>query len=113
MVAGDVSQKDVVLAVLTASAAIVGLVLVFLGLIVSSYEGYEAAQQTAVRGRYRVLASWMLVDFAVGLACLGLTTAWLLWQGNTLYGLAVILFSVQLLLLAVAASLSIRDLLWG
>ncbi len=112
MVAGDVQQKDVIITVLTASAALVGLVLVFLGLIVSSYEGYDAGQQASVDSRYKTLGWWVMAGFVVGLACVGLATAWLLWQGEWEYRLTVVAFAVQLLLLVAASGLSVRSLLW-
>jgi hypothetical protein len=90
----------------TASAALSGLVLVFLGAILNSYDQFDASEQASVRPAYR-LRAWMgLWGFGLSLAGGAMAVAasvctevvWLV-----LAGLSLALSLVLLLIMAVMA----------
>ncbi len=90
----------------TASAALSGLVLVFLGAIINSYEQFNAPEQETVRPAYRFRAWMALWGFGLSLAggVMALVASscgqvvWLFLAGVTM-GLALLL----LLIMAVVA----------
>lgn len=109
-----VAHKDVVLAVLGASAALSGLLLVFLGLVVGAYGGLAGDTPKSVKKPLRT-TGWVLVGaFGVGLVCAALATVWLLQLtgGQSLYVSTVGLFFVQLVCLAAATVWTLKELLW-
>lgn len=108
-----VSHKDVVLAVLGASAGLAGLTLVFLGLVVSAYQSYETATKK-IRERYRHAAVVVLAAFFCGVLCVALATAWLVnYDCNTaLYVAVIVSFAVELVLLCGATVLTVRRVMW-
>src|SRR5689334_9560434 len=53
--------------VLTASTALAGLILVFIGSVVSAYDGYETPDQPAVRARYQWRGWFAFAGFAFSL----------------------------------------------
>jgi hypothetical protein len=109
-----VAHKDVVLAVLGASAALSGLLLVFLGLVVSAYGGLAGDTPAAVKTPLRRTALVGLASFALGLLCVVAATIWLiqLTGGTGLYVLTIGLFLAQLVSLVVATGWTLRELLW-
>ena len=109
-----VEHKDVVLAIVGASAALSGLVLVFLGLVVGAYGGLAGDTPKAVKKPLRTTGWVVLVAFIVGIACAGAGTAWLIMldAGEPLYALTVILFLAQLVSLIVASVWTLKELLW-
>jgi hypothetical protein len=99
------SHEDVVVAVLGATAALAGLVLVFLGGLVTTYQSLVG---TGVRvttlHRFKQAGVIALGVFLVALATLALSVAWLAASaGATLYGFALGLFFVELAALAALA----------
>lgn len=107
-----VGEKDVVLALIATSAALVGLVLVFLGFIVATFESYDTEAKTSVRKVFRLQARWTMGGFAVGLASVTTATFWLLHPQDILFKATVALFAGQLVLLAISAFVVTRDLVW-
>jgi hypothetical protein len=112
--ASGVEHKDVVLAFLGASAALAGLVLVFLGLVVAAYGGLAGDTPKAVRLPLRRTGRVVLAPFAAGTLCILSSGVWLVWPdgGGGLYVATVSLFLAQLVLLAGAALWTLRELLW-
>ena len=52
---------------LTASTALAGLILVFIGNAASGYDGYDASQQQAVKGKYQTQGWLGFAGFAAAL----------------------------------------------
>src|SRR5438270_12350237 len=69
MINAVVEHKDVVIASLGASAGLAGLVLVFLGLVVSAIDKYPAGTKPAIVRKSRRPALAILVSFGSGIAC--------------------------------------------
>ena len=99
---------------LGASAALSGLLLVFLGLVVSAYGGLDGDTPKAVKQPLRRTAWILLASFCIGLLCLAAATIWLvqLTGGTGLYVLTVGLFIAQLVSLAIGTGWTLRELLW-
>src|SRR5437868_4756694 len=97
--------NDVVIAVAGAAAALGGLILVFLGVIVASYGGYGAETDPSVVRPYKVAAGAILGVFALSLASTALAVAWLATGGGSgpLYEAVVWTFFPLLLAVFVAA----------
>jgi uncharacterized membrane protein len=110
-----VRDKDVVLALLGASAGFAGLVLVFLGLLVAAYQSFEPGTPKTVLGSYRKAAVFVLAAFFAGLICVGSATAWLVDADNnqTLYLATLAAFSVELALLIPSTVWVIRQVMWS
>jgi hypothetical protein len=107
-----VAHKDIVLALLGASATIVGLILVFMGLVVSAYGSLAGDTPKPVKDRLRRTVGWTLVPFGIGLAQIIAATIWLLRPSCEAYSLAVMLFLATIVTLAVAAFWTLRKLVW-
>lgn len=106
------STQDVVTAVFGAAAGLSGLLLVFLGIVVSTYQSYSAATPAAAVAPYRRAGRAILLAFLLGLATTGVALAWLLSPSDVLADIAVVLFCVQLGVLAVSAVGAARLVLW-
>ncbi len=109
-----VAHKDVVLAVLASAAGLGGLTLVFLGLVVSTFQSLGVVTPE-VKSRYRRLGLLVTGDFMIGLLSVGAATWWLIDLGTLggLYTLAVVAFLVQVVGLAAATALVVWRLMWG
>lgn len=114
MSGGTVEHRDVVLAVVGISAGLAGLALVFLGLVVSTYQSFVAPTPDTVLARYRLVVGVVLAAFAVGLACVVVATLWLLslTDHQALYVATVGLFAAQLVSLLVATVFTVSRLVW-
>jgi hypothetical protein len=109
-----VAHKDVIVAVLGAAAGLAGLVLVFLGIVVSTFQSYNPVDAATVRPGFRRDAQVILGSFSLGLVCVGLSVAWLLTRNNQgLYIAAIVAFIGQILLLMAAAGLVTKRVLWA
>jgi hypothetical protein len=99
------ARKDVVVGVLGATAALAGLVLVFLGVLVTAYQTLLGSSvRTATLERFRRAAFVALVVFLTGLASVTVSTSWLvLGAGRSFYGAVLVLFFLELAALAVVA----------
>lgn len=109
-----VEDKDVVLAFLGASAALAGLVLVFLGLVTAAYGALAGDTPKAVKKPLRRTGRVVLVPFGLAVACMAVATVWLLLSkpNEGLYVATVTLFLAQLASIVGAALWTLRELLW-
>jgi hypothetical protein len=109
----SIDPKEVVLATLGASAGLAGFVLVFLGIIITSYESFSGGTPDQVVRPYKATGAILLVTFAFSLGVVGLCLIWLALGGpSPLYGWTVVLFLLQLVLVFLAAGWSTRMVLW-
>jgi uncharacterized membrane protein len=113
MISQVVEHKDVVTAILGAAAALAGLTLVFLGLVVTAYQAASGSGSESVRDRYRGFAALILIAFVASIACVALATAWLvdLHDNQVLYVAVVVTFFASLAILLVATVIVVQRLL--
>lgn len=109
-----VEHKDVVTALLGAAAGLSGLVLVFLGIVVTRYQAFPSDTATNVLRPYRRAAVLVLIAFGLGVACVALATGWLVGLGGNdcLYRLTVASFVAQVALLATSTGWVVYRALW-
>jgi uncharacterized membrane protein len=108
-----IDSKDVVLAILGASAALAGFVLVFLGIIIASYQSYSGGVAQQVVGPYRTAGAGLFGTFGLSLVTVTVCLAWLALGGpGSFYGWTVGLFVLQLVAVFGAAGLATRMVLW-
>ena len=108
-----VEDKDVVLALVGASAGLAGFALVFLGLVTNTLESFDSDTPTEVLTGYKVLASAVGLAFLAGVATAVLGVWWLVGSHPTpLYHLSVLVFAAQLALLVSAAVWTLVMLVW-
>ena len=106
-------EKDVVLAILGASAALAGFVLVFLGIIIASYQSYSGGVPEQVVEPYRRLGGILLGTFGLCLLAVLVCLGWLVGGGpNEAYGVTVGLFVLELVAVFGAAVWATRMVLW-
>jgi hypothetical protein len=96
--------------VLPASAAFAGLVLVFLSNAVSGFEGYEPAQQSAVRGKYRRRGWLAFAAFAAALISVLLSLLFYWDKAYWSVTASVVLLVVSLALGLIAALVTALDI---
>lgn len=107
------AHQDVITTVLGAAAGLAGLVLVFLGIVVTTYQSFPGDAPGKVVSGFRSAAMLTLGTFTLGIACVALAIAWLLTRNNEYVYLATLAaFAAQLLLLLVAAGVVTRRVLW-
>jgi len=106
------TDGDVITAVFAAAAALSGLLLVFLGIVLSAFQSYSAATPAAAVAPYRRAGGAILAAFLLGLATVAVALAWLLSSSRGLRDAAVILFCVQLATLTLSAVGAARLVLW-
>ena len=105
--------KDVVLAILGSSAGLGGFVLVFLGVIIGSYQSYSGAVPSEVVKPFRTAGGALLAAFALSLLTAGVCLFWLVAGGPSgSYGVTIVLFVIQLLVVFAAAAWTTRMVLW-
>jgi len=108
-----VESKDVVLAAMGAAAALAGFVLVFLGVIIASYQSYAATTPSAVVRPYRTAGMALFGTFGLSLVTVALCLLWLVLGGPMwLYGLTLAVFVIQLVVVFLAAGWTTRMVLW-
>jgi uncharacterized membrane protein len=106
-------EKDVVLAILGASAALAGFVLVFLGVIIASYQSYSGAVPEQVVEPFRILGGVLLGAFGLCLVEVCVSLLWLIGGGpDAAYGVTVGLFVAELVAVFTAAVWATRMVLW-
>lgn len=99
---------------LGASAGIAGLTLVFLGVVISTYQSYGAASSPTVLGRYRRSALFVLASFSISLMTVVVSVTWLAWSHpiSAMFWAIFALFLFQIAaLFATALFVSLR-VLW-
>jgi hypothetical protein len=99
------THTDVLIAGTGASAALAGLVLVFLGVVLTTYQELLGRENIdATLKRLKNAAKVTLGVFCISLASLVLDVTWLVASGgNCFYRASVVLFFVQLGAVAVGA----------
>jgi len=104
-----VEPKDIVIAILGASAALGGLVLVFLGIIIASYQSYSGGVPDQVVQPYRTTGTALLGTFGLSLVTVAICLLWLINGGSPgLYG-----WTIGLLVTVFAsAAWATRMVLW-
>ena len=108
-----VEPKDVVIAILGASAALGGFVLVFLGIVITSKESYGGATGDEVVRPYRLSGTALLGAFALSLITVALSLTWLINGGSTgVYDATIVLFAIQLVAVFGSALWTTRMVLW-
>ncbi|HKC20016.1 MAG TPA: hypothetical protein VKE27_10335 [Candidatus Dormibacteraeota bacterium] len=108
-----VEPKDVVIAILGASAALAGFVLVFLGIVITSYQSYSGATGEEVVRPYRTSGTVLLGAFAICLVTVALSLIWLINGGAVgLYDATIVLFAFQLVAVFGSALWTTRMVLW-
>jgi hypothetical protein len=107
-----IEPKDVVIGVLGAAAALGGLVLVFLGIIIAAYQSYPGGVPTSVVTPYRVGGGALFAAFALSLVTVATCVAWLVTGGPSgLYGWTIGLFGLQLIAVLLSAGWTTRMVL--
>ena len=106
------TDRDVVTAVFGAATGLSGLLLVFLGITISTFQSYSAGVPAAAVAPYRRAARGILAAFLLGLCTAALGLAWLLSPDRALRNAAVVLFCIQLAAVAVSAVSVARLVLW-
>jgi uncharacterized membrane protein len=108
-----IESKDVVLGALGAAAALAGLVLVFLGIIIAAFQSYAGNAPESVVRPYRIAGIALFGTFGLSVATVAVCIAWLALGGpHWLYGWTVGLFVLQLVAAFVAAGWTTRMVLW-
>jgi hypothetical protein len=108
-----VEHRTVVLALLGAASGLGGLVLVFLGVVISTVRGFGGATPVAVLHPYRRAAACTLGAFALAVADAACAFAWLLrGRGDALYDATAVLFALLLAAVLVLAAAVTRMLVW-
>ena len=108
-----IEPKDVVVAILAASAALAGFVLVFLGVIIASYQSYSGGVPEQVVQPYRRTGSALLGTFGFSLVTVAVCLLWLINGGSPgFYGWTIGLFAVQLVAVFASAAWATRMVLW-
>ena len=108
-------HKDVILAILGASAGIAGLTLVFLGLVIASLQGFAPGTREDVIKPFRRPAMTTIVAFGASIVSVALATIWLIKLGDVhwIYDLTVWIFFVQLVVLAAAVVHVMWKIVWS
>jgi hypothetical protein len=108
-----IEPRDVVLAMLGASAALAGFVLVFLGIIIASFQSYAGGVPEQVVRPYRITGAGLFATFGLSLVTVAVCLGWLAFGGPIAsYGLAIALFVLQLVAVFLAAGSATRMVLW-
>jgi hypothetical protein len=108
-----IEPKDVVIAILGSSAGLGGFVLVFLGVIIASYQSFQGAVPQEVVRPYRTAGGMLLATFALCLCSVGVCLLWLAGGGPaSTYGVTIGLFVVLLVAVFAAAAWVTRMVLW-
>jgi hypothetical protein len=108
-----VEPKDIVIAILGASAGLGGFVLVFLGIVITSKESYGGATADEVIRPYRASGTALLGAFGLSLVTVAISLIWLINGGTTgLYDTTIVLFAIQLVAVFGAALWTTRMVLW-
>ncbi len=102
-------------ALLEASATLAGLLLVFLGFMLTASGSLDDDVPLAVHKSLQTVSLVLLIAFAIGLSSVAVSAAWLVTApgGDALYDSALTLFALQIVCLAAATGWTVRGLLWA
>jgi hypothetical protein len=92
--------KDVVVAILGASVALAGLLLVFCGFVFSRAASFPVGTSDPIKQKWKNAALWGLLPFLMSMADAMLAAAWFVWQCPALYRWTLGVFFVVLLFTA-------------
>jgi hypothetical protein len=107
-----IESKDVVIGVLGAAAALGGLVLVFLGIVIAAYQSYPGGVPAQVVTPYRVGGGALFGAFALSIVTVATCVVWLVMGGPSgLYGWTIGLFGAQLIAVLLSAGWTTRMVL--
>jgi O-antigen ligase len=88
-------------ALVGASSALAGLILVFLGVLIAAYQPLIGRSSESTLRRFKTASVWALVVFGISLASVVIDVSWLMTKGgDCFYVSAAVLFFVQLAALA-------------
>jgi hypothetical protein len=107
---------DIITALLGASAGLAGLLLVFLGFIVTASGSLDDDVPISIHRELQRTALVLASAFGIGLISVSLDTIWLVTASggdSILYAAAVTLFGLQLVGLAGATGWTVRGILWA
>ena len=108
-----IEPRDVVLALLGSSAALAGFVLVFLGVIIATYQSYAGNVPAQVVRPFRTTGGVLFGAFGFSLVTVAVCLVWLTLGGpSELYGWTIGLFALQLAAVFLAAGWTTRKVLW-
>ena len=108
-----IEPKDAVIAILGSAAALAGFVLVFLGIVIASYQAYPSEVPGPVVKPYRIAGTALLGAFGLGLVTVAMSLLWLMNGGpNGLYTWTIVLFALLLVASFGAAVWATRMVLW-
>jgi uncharacterized membrane protein len=108
-----VEPKDVVLAMLGASAALAGFVLVFLGIVITSFQSYSGGVAEQVVQPFRTVGGALLGMFGLSLFSVLVCLAWLVGGGPAGgYGPVIGVFVAQIVAVFALAVWATRLVLW-
>jgi hypothetical protein len=109
--APEIAHKDVIIAMLGASAGLAGLILVFVGLLVSGYQSYPADTPKKVKDSARDAIWPALGVFAFGIVSTFIGALWLAVPGGDIfYWACVVVFLADLLAIVAVAAKTTMDL---
>ena len=108
------SHQAVVIALLEFSATLSGLLLVFLGFILTASGSLDDDVPLGVHNALHKVSLILLVAFGIGLSSVAVSAAWLVTapSGDPLYDAALSLFALQIAGLAAATGWTVRALMW-
>jgi hypothetical protein len=94
-------QKDTIAAILGASAALAGLLLVFVGFV---YARGESSYNTRLGVKFKIAAKFGLAPFVVSLVCTSCCTEWMVWRPQFLFAWSIRTFEATIVLTALYGS---------
>lgn len=98
---------------LTAGTALAGLVLVFLGQVFTSYDGYDATEKKSVRSKYQTRGVLALIGFLLA----GVSAAlgyWASWSGSPgVAWVGSVSLAAAFVFVVIVAVASVQDLFRG
>ena len=108
-----IEPKDVVVAILGSSAALGGFDLVFLGVVIASYQSYAGAVPEHVVRPFRSAGMALLGTFGLSLVAVASSLAWMVQGGSSgLYDVIVVLFAALLIAVFASAAWTARMVLF-
>jgi hypothetical protein len=103
--ADSVAAKDLVTALAGSSAALAGLVLVFMGVVITTIQGFPGDTPSSVMSGYRRSLYATLATFFMSIAGLCVDVAWLASRGSgALYTWTLILFGASVVGVCISAA---------